>query len=343
MIRKRVLAAVAIFAIALATGSGANADSVEDFYKNKTLTIVVGFGAGGSYGIYGRLLANAMRKYVPGNPAVTPQFMPGGGSLKAINYLYNAAPQDGTYIGMGIPQLAFNQLIFTKGIKFDMRHFSYIGRLADDEVVFMVRSDAPGGGTVAGAKERQVVVGGSGKGTHTYMIPAAMNRLVGTKFKIVLGYKGAEAEWLAMERNEIQGMTGAWLNWQSAKQDWIDKKFIRPIVVVGMSPNPDLPNVPLLIDLAVNASDRQVLEFISSPTQIGRSVLAPPNVPAARVAVLRAAFQKAVKDKDFLAGAEKVSLPVRAASGDEIQAAVQKVLSSSPELVKRVKDVLDAN
>lgn len=341
MMKTVILSATAAFALAAADARPARADGAADFYRSRTLAIVVGFGAGGSYGIYGRLLAEAMHKYMPGHPTVTAQFMPGGGGLRAMNYLYNAAPKDGTYIGIGIPQLAFNQLIFAKGIKYDMRHFGYIGRIADDDVVFMLRSDAPGGGTLAGAKRQQVVVGGSGKGTHTYIIPAVMNRLVGTKFKIVLGYKGSDAEWLALERNEIQGMTGAWLNWQSAKQAWIDRKFITPIVVVGTSRNPDLPEVPLLSELARNQSDRQVLEFITAPTAVGRAVLAPPNVPADRLAALRTAFEHAVKDKVFLADADKVKLPVRAASGPEVQAAVLKSLDATPALVKRVKDVLD--
>ena len=197
----------------------AKADSAADFYKGKTVNILVGFGSGGSYGVYARLLADAFARHIPGNPKVIPQFMPGGGSRKAINFLYNAAPRTGTHVGMGIPQLAFNQLIFPKGIKFDMRKFNFIGRITDGNVIFMLRSDAPGGGTLAGAMKSQVIIGGSGKGTHTYMIPAVMNSLLGTKFKIVLGYKGSRAEWLAMERNEIHGMTGSWLNWKSRKAE----------------------------------------------------------------------------------------------------------------------------
>lgn len=325
----------------------ATAAGVADFYKNKTVTILVGFGSGGSYGVYARLLANAFAKYIPGKPKVIPQYMPGGGSRKAINYLYNVAPRNGTVLGMGIPQLAFNQLIFPKGIKFDMRKFNFIGRLTDGNVIFMLRSDSPGGGTLAGAKEKQVVIGGSGKGTHTYMIPAVMNSLLGTKFKIILGYKGSRAEWLAMERGEIHGMTGSWLNWKSRKSEWIKSGFITPIVEVGLKKTPgipgvapDLPGVPLLKDLGKTKADRELLTFISTPTQIGRALLAPPGVPKDRLAALRTAFFAAMKDPKFLAGAKKSNLPVRPASGDVVQAAVRKALAAPPELIARAKKAL---
>ena len=325
----------------------AKADSAADFYKGKTVNILVGFGSGGSYGVYARLLADAFARHIPGNPKVIPQFMPGGGSRKAINFLYNAAPRTGTHVGMGIPQLAFNQLIFPKGIKFDMRKFNFIGRITDGNVIFMLRSDAPGGGTLAGAMKSQVIIGGSGKGTHTYMIPAVMNSLLGTKFKIVLGYKGSRAEWLAMERNEIHGMTGSWLNWKSRKADWIKTKFITPIVEVGMKKTPGvpgvppaLPGVPLLKDLGKTKADRELLAFISSPTEIGRALLAPPGVPADRLAALRQAFRATMKDPSFLAGAKRSRLPVRPASGAVIQAAVQKALASPPALIKRAKAAL---
>jgi len=335
------------FLFGIAAAPSATMAGVGDFYKKKTVTIIVGFGAGGSYGIYARLLSNAFKKYIPGNPTVKPQYMPGGGSRKAINYLYNVSPRNGTVLGMGIPQLAFNQLIFPKGIKFDMRKFNIIGRLTDGNVIFMLRSDSPGGGTLAGAKRKQVIIGGSGKGTHTYMIPAAMNTLVGTKFKIILGYKGSRAEWLAMERNEIHGMTGSWLNWKSRKSDWIKSKFITPIVEVGLKKTPgipgvapDLPGVPLLKDLGKTKADRELLTFISTPTQIGRSLLAPPDVPKERLAVLRKAFFAAMKDPELLAGAKKTHLPIRPATGEFVQAAVQKALASPPSLIARTKKAL---
>ncbi len=342
----RTLSALSLL-FGVAVAPAATAAGVADFYKDKTVTIIVGFGAGGSYGIYARLLSNAFAKYIPGNPTVTPQYMPGGGSRKAINYLYNVAPRNGAVLGMGIPQLAFNQLIFPKGIKFDMRNFNIIGRLTDGNVIFMLRSDSPGGGSLAGAKRIQVVIGGSGKGTHTYMIPAVMNSLLGTKFKIILGYRGSRAEWLAMERNEIHGMTGSWLNWKSRKSDWIKSKFITPIVEVGLKKTPgipgvapDLPGVPLLKDLGKTKADRELLTFFSTPTQIGRALLAPPDVPEDRLAALRKAFFAAMKDPKFLAGAKKSNLPVRPASGDVVQAAVQKALASPPALIARAKKAL---
>lgn len=329
------------------SGQAVKAEPATEFYRGKTVTILIGFGAGGSYGIYARLIADSFARHIPGNPKVVPQFMPGGGSRKAINYLYNVAPRNGTYLGMGIPQLAFNQLIFPKGIKFDMRKFNFIGRVTDGNVIFMLRTDTPGGATLAGAQKNQVIIGGSGKGTHTYMIPAIMNSLLGTKFKIVLGYKGSRAEWLAMERNEIHGMTGSWLNWKSRKADWIKTKFITPIVEVGMNKTPGvpgvppaLPGVPLLKDLGKTKADRDLLAFISSPTQIGRALLAPPDVPADRLAALSKAFWATMKDAKFLAGAKKTKLPVRPAPGSVIQAAVQKVLASPPELVARAKKAL---
>ncbi len=165
MYTKRIIRTLSALSLlfGVAVAPAATAAGVADFYKDKTVTIIVGFGAGGSYGIYARLLSNAFAKYIPGNPTVTPQYMPGGGSRKAINYLYNVAPRNGAVLGMGIPQLAFNQLIFPKGIKFDMRNFNIIGRLTDGNVIFMLRSDSPGGGSLAGAKRIQVVIGAAAK------------------------------------------------------------------------------------------------------------------------------------------------------------------------------------
>ena len=213
-------------------------------------TAAATYSAGGGYGTYARLIGQHMGRFLPGKPGFVPQFMPGGGSLKMANYMYNIAPKNGTFIGMASPVLPVFQLIRSKGFKMDARAFSYIGRMATQKHVMMVRADT-GVTSIEDIKKREITVAASGKGSPTFIFPKMMNALLGTKFKVITGYKGSAGGRFALEQGEAQSMTSGWISWKANSPQWLKSKFLIPVVELGLDKAPDLPkNVPLILDMA---------------------------------------------------------------------------------------------
>jgi tripartite-type tricarboxylate transporter receptor subunit TctC len=328
------------FITTASSGNIAHADDVRDFYKGSTLTVIVGFGAGGGYGTYARLIGQYMGKFLPGKPSFVPQFMPGGGSLKMANYMYSIAPKNGTFIGMASPVLPVFQLIRSKGFKMDVRDFSYIGRMATQKHVMMVRSDT-GVRTIDDIKKMEITAAASGKGSPTFIFPMMMNHLLGTKFKVITGYKGSAGGRLSLEQGETKAMTSGWISWKASSPQWLKSKFIIPVVELGLDRSPDLPKgVPLILDLAKNQADRDFIKFMMGPTLTGRSLFAPPGIPRARLAALRTAYDKMVRDPAFLREAEKRRLEIHPMSGAEVAQRIVATASASPDIVKRAKAAL---
>jgi tripartite-type tricarboxylate transporter receptor subunit TctC len=324
--------------LAIATSTAAPAQSVAEFYSGKTINIVVGAGEGGGYSIYGQLAAEYLRKLLPGNPTVIVQSMPGAGGIKATDYLANVAPKDGTALGMLLDLAAATQMLEPRAARYDLSKFSVVGSFVTDNPVVMVRADA-GARNFAEFKGKGIVVGASGRGSQTYIHPALLRDVLGANLKIVVGYRGSSDISLALERGEVQAQSATWVSWLARHADWIKKKQIVPIVQVGLKKEPDLPDVPLMIDLATAEADRQVLEFMSSGSQIGRALYAPPGVPADRVAALRTAFDTMIKDKDFREAAAKRKLVIAPTPGTDVQAIIQKVVSYSPAVIDRARAV----
>jgi tripartite-type tricarboxylate transporter receptor subunit TctC len=339
MIGKTFVSALAGVALAAAFAMPASADAVEDFYKGKTVTLLVGFGAGGGYDVYARSVAEVLTKHIPGNPNVITQFMPGGGSLKASNHLFNVSPKDGSVIGMHSPVLPVFQLIRKKGFKLDVRKFNYIGRIATMTHVLMVRGDKGVKG-IDQAKATQLQLAESGKGSPTYIYPTMMNRLLGTKFRLVSGYRGSAASKLALERGEVDGFSSSWVSWKVSATPWIKSGFIVPLVVVATEHEADTKGIPLVTDLATNEDDKQIVEFIASSATIGRTIVAPPGVPAERIAALRKAFEATMKDPAFAAIAAQRKIDYDFMPGEKLQARVQRTVSISPALAKKAQEVL---
>jgi tripartite-type tricarboxylate transporter receptor subunit TctC len=315
----------------------ASADAVADFYKDKRITVVVGFGAGGGYGLYAQTIGPFISKYLPGKPDVVPQFMPGVGSLKAANYVYNAGPKDGTYFAVVAPTLVVQQVTEPQGMKIDHNKVQYIGRMNQMNTVFMVNS----GRGIAGlddAKKREVILASTGKGDQSYMYPMMANRLVGTKFKIVLGYKGSKDMQMAMERNEAEGRGGAWASWKSAFSEQIASGKFVPLFQIGLAKAEDLPKLPLLQDLVADADDKAAVEFLSAGAEIGRTIWAPAGMPKDRVAAVRTAFDKAMKDPEFMAGAKKRKMDLEYLSGANVQKVVARTLTVTPKQVARANE-----
>ncbi|MDA1324525.1 MAG: tripartite tricarboxylate transporter substrate-binding protein [Proteobacteria bacterium] len=333
------IAALGMIATAAASTS-VRADEVADFYKGNTVTVIVGFGAGGGYGTFARLIGQHMGQYLPGKPNFVPQFMPGGGSLKMANYMYNIAPKNGTFIGLASPVLPVFQLIRSKGFKMDVRRFSYIGRMASQKHVMMVRADT-GVTSIDDIKKKEITAAASGKGSPTFIFPKMMNEVLGTKFKVITGYKGSAGSRLALEQGEAKSMTSGWVSWKANSPHWIKSKFLIPVVELGLDKSPDLPkSVPLILDLAKNDADRDFIRFMMGPTVTGWSLFGPPNIPKARLAALRTAYDKMVRDPAFLREAKKRRLEIEPMSGVEIAKRVNATASASPAIVKRAKAAL---
>jgi len=318
----------------------ATADSVADFYKGKNLDLYIGYSVGGGYDTYARLLASHIGKHIPGNPTVVPKNMTGAGSLKLANWLYNVAPKDGTAIGAIGRGTGFDPLFKIKGAQFDGTKFSWLGS-ANDEVSVCVAWQNNGVTKFDDVMNKELIVGGTGASADTDQFPKIMNGVLGTKFRIVTGYPGGNEVGLAMERGEVKGRCGwSWSSVKSLHLDWVKEKKIHVLVQLSLEKHPDMPDVPLVMDLAKTPEQKGILKVIFTRQVMGRPFLAPPGIPADRLKALRKAFMDTMKDKEFLAAAEKAKLEITPVSGEKIQALVKEAYESSPALVAKAAALL---
>lgn len=309
-------------------------------FEGETITIYVGTGAGSTYDIYARLLAEYMPTHLLGKPQVIVKNQPGAGGARATAYLYNIAPKDGTALGMVQQNLPLFQVLSPDQAKFDMGKMNWIGVLTDVTSVIAV-SSSTGVKEVAGAKKKEIAVGSTGRGSETYQVPKVMNDLFGTKFKIISGYKGVAGMDVAIERGELQGRGGSLLSWTARKPEWIRDGKINFIVQIGLEKTKELPaSVPLLMDLTKDKQERKMLELLSSAGAVGRSIMAPPGLPADRVKALRAAFDATVADPAFIEATSKRQLPLNPMTGAKVQTMIVETVSAPPEVVARLRKIL---
>ena len=320
----------------------ATADPVEDFYHGKTLDLIIPTSPGGDYDIRGRMIARFMGRYIPGNPNIVARNMPAGVGIVAADHMAKIAPRDGTVLNMILQSMPSYQAMGGQGIEFDTRQFGWIGNTTDTSDV--VNSWYTSGiKTIQDVIERGLVVGATSTGSTSYAYPAAMNALVGTKFKIVTGYPGGNDINLAMEKEEVGGRgSNSWASWKSGHPGWIADKKIYILVQIGLKRAADLPDVPLMSELAKNDADRQVLTFISADTGIARALVTTPGVPPERLAALRQAFMETMKDPDFLAEAAKTQMDISPSSGEEAQKVADSILDYPATVVARAKALVDA-
>jgi tripartite-type tricarboxylate transporter receptor subunit TctC len=325
--------ALALFAAAPALAAGPS------FYDGKNINMYIGYSAGGGYDVYARLVARHMVRHVPGATEIVPNNMPGAGSLRMTNWLFNAAPKDGTAFGAPGRGVAFEPLL-GDGAQFDATRFNWIGS-ANNEVSVCVAWHTTGIKTIDDVRQRELVVGGTGGAADTDQFPKVLNALLGTRMRLVAGYPGGNDINLAMERGEVQGRCGwSWSSVVSTRANWLKEGRISVLVQLSMKKHEDLPNVPLVLDLAKTDQERQMLRLVFARQTMGRPFMAPPDVPADRVKILRDAFMATMKDKQFLAEAEKGKLEVDAVSGDEVQQVVREAFATPRELVKRVSEIV---
>jgi len=332
----------ALAAIALAVSSSfAAADPVEDFYRGKQLKVIVGYGPGGGFDAYARLLADHLPKHLPGKPIAIVQHMPGAATVKAASYIYSVAPQDGTVLGIPNHALPLNALLLHEtGDGFDPAKFNWIGRLDYIDVVGVAWHES-GFRTIADAKQRTLIFGATGAGGTSVMTPLALNKLVGTKFKLVQGYKDSSEQYLAMEKGEIEGMGNAiWSQLKRSRPQWIAERKIVPLYQDGYERAPSLADVPTVPELADNDEDRKALRLLASTSVVGRAFFAGPGVPRERVAALRAAFMAMTEDPVFRGEAERLSIPLNPLAGDKLQAMVAELGAYPESLFERVRRIV---
>ncbi len=319
----------------------AHAQSPDAFYRGKNVALVIGYSVGGGYDTYARLLARHLGRHVPGNPSIVPQNMPGAGSQKSLEYILNHAPKDGLTIGTFSRSLAVAPLI--DKAKYDPRRLEWVGSISTDSTVCVAWHQS-GIKTWDDMKTKQFTVGGLGRGSDPEIYAILMREMFKLNVKLVSGYPGSNDVILAMERGEVDGNCG-W-SWTTAKQNrpqWFKDGTVNIIMQMALSKHPELPNVPLVTEIARNDAERSQIELVMSRQTMGRPFFAPPDVPAARVAALRRAFMAAMKDPEFLAQAQRMKLETNAVSGEEVQALVTKLLNAPADVVAMTRRNLSAS
>ncbi len=334
----RIAAAVA--ALAALPILAANAQSPAEFYQGKSIELEIGYSVGGGYDLYSRLIARHLGAHIPGNPSIVPKNMEGAGSLRLANYLYSAAPRDGTVIGAISRGAAFDPLLNEPGAQFDASKFSWIGS-ANNEVSVCVALTSSGITSFNDVLSKPLTIGSNGIGDDTYQFPAIMNAELGTKFNIVVGYPGGNDISLALERGEVQGRCGwSWSSIVATRMNWIRSKRISVLVQMSLQKHPDLPDVPLVMDLAKNDEQRQLFKLIFARQVMGRPYVAPPDMPPDRLAVLRQAFAATMTDKDFLYDTEQNKFEINPVSGEQVEALVKEVYRTPANVVKKAAAIL---
>lgn len=325
-------------ALILALTAPAGADPVADFYQGKQIKFIIRAGVGGTYDLYTRLLGRHLGAHIPGNPTILPVNMSGAGGIKAAMYAAELAPPDGTTLTIVSQGLPVDQgLGLNASLRTDLRAFNWIGNMSSAGQVVVTWHTSPTK-TLADARSRETVIGTTGAGSISVQLCAVLNNVVGTRFELVVGYPDGNDVNLAMERGEVEGRCSSpWPSFLAATPHYVQGKLITPIVQVGLEKEADLPNVPLLRDLARNAQEKQILDFMSTAVAIGRPVATTPGVPAQRVAALRQAFDDTLRDPDFIADAARERLEIRAMRGGALADLVRAVIETPADLREQVK------
>jgi tripartite-type tricarboxylate transporter receptor subunit TctC len=319
--------------------AAAGTDQAE-FYKGKTITLITSTGVGGTYDVIARLVARIMPRYLPGHPGIIVQNMPGGGNLLATNFIYGIAPKDGTAIATIHSAMPLHQVLDSQGVRYDADRFNWLGSTGPQNEVILVWRSA-GIRTIADAMEREVVVGGTGTGSGMVIIPTMMNNLLGTKFKIVSGYRTSEEVNFGMERGEVQARAFSFGSITSQHPDWLTEHKVTFIAQEGAKREKLLPDVPLLTELAKSDEQRRIFQLVSSAPALGQPYVAPPDLPADRLAVLRSAFAATLKDAAFLAETAKMRFAIDAMDAGEVAQIARETTHAPPDIIAKAKAAMD--
>ena len=333
-----------LLALVLAAGCrqpAAGSESPEEFYRGRTVTIVVGSGAGGGFDTTARLVSRHIGRHIPGNPTVIVQNMPGGGGLVAANHVFNAATRDGTVIGLFHEAQMMNQLTGGEGVQFDLRKFNWLGSSYVDPNVCLVRTDAPVTTFAAMiGNPTATAVGGTGPGSNTYDAPRVLAAATGANIKAVAGYPTTNDVRVGVERGEIQGMCLGWESVQSASEQWLRDKYATVFVQNGTTRHPDLPDVPLAMEFAKTEEQRMLLRLVDAPGAMAKPFAMPPGVDPARVELMRGALRATYADPAFLAEATALRLEFQPKDAAGIQAVLDDVLAASPQIAAKYREII---
>jgi tripartite-type tricarboxylate transporter receptor subunit TctC len=331
----RTLLALALsLPLALAPSARAN-----DFYAGKVISIYIGTGEGpGALSAYPRAIAQVIGKYIPGNPAIVVRNMPGAGGIKAANFIYGIAPQDGTAWGFITRGFVRAPMLATPQAQFDPTRYQWIGTTSQETSVAAVWSSATGVRNLPDAMTQEVVFGGTSLATDTGLFPTILNRLIGTRFKVIVGYKSSTDVDLAMERGEVQGKIWTWGSLKSGNTaDWVERKKVSLLAQFGLQKAKDLPDLPLPLDYARTPEDRQVMELIFAPLTLGYPSFMGPGVPPERVAMMRRAFDRTMQDPEFIDLMKQQNLVLDPARGEDVQAIVQRLYQMPQAVIERAR------
>jgi tripartite-type tricarboxylate transporter receptor subunit TctC len=312
------------------------AQPVEQFFARRTITVTIGYTSGGSYDLYGRMVARHLGKHIPGQPTIIAQNMPGAGSLKAANYLYEVAPKDGTALGVVVESAALEQALANPAVQYDAAKFSYIGRIATSNNIFMQWHTARVQ-SLDDARRMETSLAGTGPGSIAETVPRLLNALTGTRFKLISGYPASSEGMLAMERGEVEGASSSWAAVKVGKQAWLREKKIRIILQTTPERVAEVPEAPSLGEIGDTPEDRQVFALYASGSAIGRSLLAPPGIPVERVKALRDAFQAMVKDPEFVGDLQRMNVELEPLAGEEVAQLVARALDVPAAARERAK------
>jgi tripartite-type tricarboxylate transporter receptor subunit TctC len=308
-------------------------------FAGKTVNMTIGFGPGGGYDTWGRLVAAHIGTHLPGNPTVVAQNLPGGGSYRAASYMYHQAPNDGTALALIARDAVLGPLTGETGALFDATKFSWIGTPATETNICIAYHTAPVK-TVHDLTEKELIVGDNGPGTGTDSYPKALNAILGFKFKLVGGYPSSADVFLAMERGEVQGICESLDSVMARRPDWISSGTVAVLFQGGAKPNPKLPGVPFVLDLAQKPEDKQAIEFLYVGQGIGRPFIAPPGVPAPTLKILRDAFDATMKDPAFIDEVAKRKYALDPEDGATLEALIKKAYATPKPIIERIAKLI---
>jgi tripartite-type tricarboxylate transporter receptor subunit TctC len=337
---RRTAWAIALAASIALLSDASRAEDIAAFYHGRQISWILSADAGGGYAAYARAFASYFADHIPGKPNIVIQHMPGGGGLRAMNFLSAVAPRDGSTIGLVHSSVPFAPLYGIRGASFDSRQMSWIGSIATSRGICVAWHTA----RIASWQDlldKEFIVGGSGAGSQMETLPALLNKLFGTRMKVISGYKGGNAIYLAMERGEVQGRCGGLVSSINAtRPDWFAGKLVTVPIQVALNRNTQFPDVPAVVELAKDERTRDILRLALAAEDMDRPILAPPGVPAERLAALRAAFHAAINDPGFIAEAKRQRLDIDEVAGEKVAAIIAATFALPPETVKAANDAM---
>src|SRR5437016_9763099 len=327
---------VAMMSAAIAAGGAASAQTPAEFYRGKSIDLVIGYPPGGSNDVWGRILSRHLGRHIPGKPAIVPKNTPGAGSFLAVNQIYAAMPRDGTVIGIGAPTMPLDERLGTQGVRFKTAELKWIGRVDSlVNLVFMWKTSPVK--TIADAMARESTLSGTGVGSTVSIYPTAINNVLGTKFKLVMGYRGSNEAMLAVERGEVEGHSTSWTALKVAHPNWIAEKIVTVLVQFSRRRHAEMPDIPTALDLARNDDERAILAALMNATEVGTAFFTTPGVPADRLTALRRAFDATMKDPELLADAQRINVGISPLAGEDLQRLVADVSQLPPALLDKVR------